>query len=125
MEPIGTASQLAEERTQRNARLLAAWNYGKPIVELAREFDLSLSWTGTLLRKLGANVPKTGRRIKCQLDDSAVVGQYESGSTVREVAVLNGMSYGKIYRLLQEVGVSRRPRGGRVVIAVRHETASS
>jgi hypothetical protein len=101
------------ERAERNARLLAGWRAGMPMVELAREFDLSLSWTGALLRKLGADVPETGRGIKCQLDESEVVGQYESGLTVREVAGLNGVSYGKIYRLLQDAGVRMRPRGGR------------
>jgi hypothetical protein len=101
------------ERAERNVRLLAAWCAGRPMVELAREFGLSLSWTVALLRKLGADVPETGRGIKCPLDESAVVGQYESGLTVREVAGLNGVSYGKIYRLLQDAGVSMRPRGGR------------
>lgn len=108
-----TASLTDAERAERNARLLAAWCAGTPMVELAREFGLSLSWTGTLLRKLGADVPETGRGIKCQLDDPEVVDQYESGLTVREVAELNGVSYGKIYRLLQDAGVSMRPRGGR------------
>ena len=102
-----------EKRAKRNAQLLAGWRAGTPMVELAREFGLSLSWTGALLRKLGADVPETGRGIKCQLDESAVVGQYESGLTVREIAWLNGVSYGKIYRLLQDAGVSMRPRGGR------------
>ncbi|WP_143050948.1 hypothetical protein [Amycolatopsis pretoriensis] len=58
------------------------------MVELAREFDLSLSWTGALLRQLGADVSKTGRGIKCQLDESTIVAQYDSGLTVRAVAEL-------------------------------------
>jgi hypothetical protein len=81
------------------------------MAELAREFGLSLNWTGALLRKLGANVPETGRGIKCLLDEDEIVEQYASGLTVRDVARLNAVSYGTIYRLLQRAGVSMRPRG--------------
>ncbi|WIY02103.1 hypothetical protein QRX60_50315 [Amycolatopsis mongoliensis] len=80
-------SLLADQRLQRNALLLSAWSSGKTIVELSREFGLSPNWTGALLRKLGADVPETGRGIKCHLDENEVVDQYESGLTIREVAV--------------------------------------
>ncbi|WP_410611393.1 helix-turn-helix domain-containing protein [Amycolatopsis sp. lyj-109] len=47
------------------------------------------------------------------MDESTVVAQYDSGLTVRAVAELNGVSYGKIYRLLQDTDVQLRPRGGK------------
>ncbi|WP_372508785.1 helix-turn-helix domain-containing protein [Amycolatopsis iheyensis] len=99
--------------SQRNARLLAARNAGTPVVELSREFGLSLSWTGALLRKLGADMPESGRGFKRQLDQQTVIDQYESGLPVREVAELNDVSYGYVYRLLRAAGIPMRPRGGK------------
>ncbi|WP_103338190.1 helix-turn-helix domain-containing protein [Amycolatopsis sp. CA-126428] len=56
-------------------------------------------------------MPTSGRGIRCDLDVDEVVAQYEAGQTVREVAAAQGVSYGKVYRLLAEAGVRMRPRG--------------
>ncbi|WP_284742807.1 helix-turn-helix domain-containing protein [Amycolatopsis sp. RTGN1] len=99
-------------RAARNRRMVRDHSAGKTVTEIARMYGLSLNWTGELLRQHGANMPTSGRGIRCDLDIDEVVCQYESGSTIREVAGLYDVSYGKVYRLLAAVGVTFRPRGG-------------
>ena len=41
--------------------------------------------------------------------------EYVAGSTVRRLAEERGMSYGTVWKLLQEARVEMRGRGGRVV----------
>ncbi len=107
------ASQAADmDREKRNRRILRDYASGQSISAISRTYELSPHWTGTLLRQLGADVPKTGRGIRIDLDTDEVAREYESGLTVRQVAALYGVSYGKIYRLLVEAGVTFRPRGG-------------
>ena len=96
---------------ERNRRMVRDHNAGKTVTVIAQTYGLSLSWTGALLRQHGADMPTSGRGIRCELDASEVVGQYEAGQTVRELAALHGVSYGKIYRLLMDAGVTMRPRG--------------
>lgn len=97
---------------ERNQAMVQAWRDGATISEISRKFGLSLNWTGTLLRQLGADLPSAGRGIKCDLDESLVVRQYKGGMTVRAIADDHDVSYGKIYRLLQAARVEMRPRGG-------------
>jgi len=42
-----------------------------------------------------------------------VAEQYASGLTIREVANIQGRSYGNIHRILSETGQPLRRRGGR------------
>jgi hypothetical protein len=98
-------------RDERNRRMVRDHNAGHSVTQIARQYGLSLSWTGELLRQHGADMPTTGRGIRCDLDVGEVIGQYEAGQTVREVAAAHGASYGKIYRLLSDAGVKFRPRG--------------
>ena len=103
---------MAERRAQRNAEILAAHNDGVPIVEIARRFGLSLSWTGALLRHhLGADVPETGRGIRCDLDAGQLAEAYNEGASIRKLAAEHEVSYGKVYRVLSAAGVTfRSPR---------------
>ena len=104
-----------ERRERRNAQILAAHGAGVPVVEIARRSGLSLSWTGALLRHhLGADVPETGRGIRCELNAGELAEAYRDGATVRALAEEHEVSYGKVYRLLKDAGVQFRPRGGRV-----------
>ncbi|WP_134733800.1 helix-turn-helix domain-containing protein [Amycolatopsis nivea] len=97
---------------ERNAQMLAAHAAGVPVVEIAQRFDLSLSWTGSLLRHhLGADVPETGRGIRCDLDEAQLAGEYRRGATVRALADAYGVSYGTVHRRLSKAGVTFRPRG--------------
>jgi transposase len=105
---------MAEGRERRNAEMLAAHGAGVPVVEIARRFGLSLSWTGALLRHhLGADMPEAGRGIRCELDEGELAEAYRKGGTVRALAEEHEVSYGKVYRLLKDAGVQFRPRGGR------------
>lgn len=99
------------DQDERNRRMVRDHNAGHSVTQIAQQYGLSLSWTGELLRQHGADMPTSGRGIRCDLDVGEVVRQYESGQTVREVAALQGVSYGKIYRLLADAGVTMRPRG--------------
>lgn len=38
--------------------------------------------------------------------------EYEAGAAIRTLATRYQFSYGRVYRLLKEQGVSLRPRGG-------------
>ncbi|WP_439376550.1 helix-turn-helix domain-containing protein [Amycolatopsis lexingtonensis] len=97
---------------ERNAQILAAHAAGVPIVEIAQRFDLSLNWTGSLLRHhLGADVPETGRGIRCDLDEAQLAEEYRRGATVRALADAHDVSYGTVYRRLKKAGVKFRPRG--------------
>ena len=97
----------------RNRQMVCDWESGQSISQIARTHGLSLNWTGALLRQLGADLPTSGRGIRCDLDVAEVVQAYEQGLTVRAVADSYGVSYGKIYRLLSAAEVTFRPRGGR------------
>ncbi|MEV7097995.1 hypothetical protein AB0M80_34620 [Amycolatopsis sp. NPDC051045] len=98
-------------RDERNRRMVRDHSTGQTVTEIARKYGLSVSWTGPLLRQHGADMPTTGRGIRCELDVGEVVRQYESGQTVRELAALHGVAYGKIFGLLLDAGVTMRPRG--------------
>jgi transposase len=43
---------------------------------------------------------------------AAVAKKYAVGDSVREIAEAIGRSYGFVHRLLEETGVTLRPRGG-------------
>ncbi|MEV6033591.1 helix-turn-helix domain-containing protein [Nonomuraea sp. NPDC052116] len=43
---------------------------------------------------------------------AAVAERYAAGDSVREIAEAIGRSYGFVHRLLEEAGVTLRPRGG-------------
>jgi len=102
----------ALRRAERNRRMVRDWENGTPVTQIARRYGLSLSWTGALLRQNGADLPKIGRGIKRELDTDRVIAEYLDGATVRELADAHHVSYGKIYRLLQQHRVPMRPRGG-------------
>lgn len=103
----------ADRRTDRNRRMVQDWQNGASITQIAQQYGLSLNWTGSLLRQNGADLPTIGRGIKRDLDSEEVVTSYLDGATVREIADAHDVSYGKIYRLLQQHRVPMRPRGGR------------
>lgn len=102
----------ATRRADRNRRMVRDWENGATVTQIARRYDLSLSWTGVLLRRNGADLPKAGRGIKRELDSDEVIADYLDGATVRALAETHAVSYGKIYRLLQQHHVPMRPRGG-------------
>ncbi|WP_328618215.1 helix-turn-helix domain-containing protein [Amycolatopsis sp. NBC_00355] len=102
----------ASRRAERNRRMVEDWEGGATITQIAHRYGLSLSWTGMLLRLNGAALPKTGRGIKRDLDTEQVSAEYLDGATIRTIADDHGVSYGKIYRLLQQHHVPMRPRGG-------------
>jgi transposase len=103
----------AARRTDRNRRMVLDWQNGATITQIAQQYGLSLNWTGSLLRQNGADLPTVGRGIKRDLDSEEIVASYLDGATVREIADAHEVSYGKIYRLLQQNRVPMRPRGGR------------
>lgn len=106
-------AQDAVRRGERNRRMVRDWENGATVTQIARRYHLSLSWTGVLLRQNGADLPKTGRGIKRELDADEVIADYLDGATVRALADAHDVSYGKIYRLLQQHRVPMRPRGGK------------
>jgi hypothetical protein len=61
------------------------------------------------------NVKKGQRVIGAARDKLtvAVVGEYEKGRSIRNLAEWLGRSYGFVHRLLSESGVTLRGRGGR------------
>ncbi|WP_410631407.1 helix-turn-helix domain-containing protein [Amycolatopsis sp. cmx-4-83] len=103
----------AAGRSDRNRRMVQDWENGATVTQIARRYRLSLSWTGVLLRRNGADLPRTGRGIKRELDTDEVIADYLDGATVRALADAHDVSYGKIYRLLQQHRVPMRPRGGK------------
>ncbi|MFJ9780184.1 helix-turn-helix domain-containing protein [Amycolatopsis sp. NPDC101161] len=100
-------------RAERNRRMVEDWRSGASIAQIAQRYGLSPNWTGALLRRNGADLPETGRGFKLDLDADRIVTAYLDGATVREIADAHEVSYGKVYRLLQQHRVPMRPRGGR------------
>lgn len=98
---------------KRNEAMVRAWRAGATVTEISREFGLTLGWTGRVLRRNGANLSSKGRGIKKLLDATKVVDDYLAGAPIREIATKLDVSYGKIYRLLQEEKVPMRPRSKR------------
>jgi Mor family transcriptional regulator len=111
-ETVVSGGRTTRTTTERNARMLAAHRKGVPIVEIARRFGLSLSWTSALLRHhLGADVPEAGRGIRHDMDVGELAEEYRGGATIRALADAHKVSYGKVYRLLRDARVEFRPRG--------------
>jgi hypothetical protein len=112
-ETVVSGGRTTRTTAARNAMMLAAHRNGMPPVQIARRFGLSLSWTCALLRHhLGADVPKTGRGIRRDMDVGELADEYRDGATIRALADAHDASYGKVYRLLKDAGVNFRPRGG-------------
>lgn len=43
---------------------------------------------------------------------TAVIGHYDEGDSIRDIAAKTGRSYGFVHRVLAESGATMRPRGG-------------
>lgn len=99
----------------RNREMLRAWQDGMPIVDIARSNNLSLSWTGRLLRQSGAQLPDFRQGVRrVDLDADQIAWEYQDGASIRALAAGHGAAYGTIYRLLQgHPEVTLRQHGGR------------
>ncbi|WP_284745088.1 helix-turn-helix domain-containing protein [Amycolatopsis sp. RTGN1] len=96
----------------RNAAMVEAVNGGESYSEVATRFDLSLSWTGTVLRASGAAPPAHGKGFRVELDFAPYVLGYDAGGTVRELAEAAATTYSTMRRGLLRAGCELRPRGG-------------
>lgn len=105
-----------EERDDRNVAMLRAWDAGHSVTEIAKRFELSLSWTGIVLRELGAEMPPIRKGVKRTDVDPLVddlVDEYVVGEmTIRAIAEKHSLTYSTVYRRLIDAGVELRPRGG-------------
>lgn len=101
-----------DELELRNAAMVEAVNDGESYSEIATRFDLSLSWTGAILRASGAPSPDHGKGVRVELDFAPYVLGYYAGGTVRELAEAAATTYSTMRRGLLRAGCQLRPRGG-------------
>jgi Mor family transcriptional regulator len=102
------------QRTEtRNLAMLQTWQAGAPIVAIAEEYGLSLSWTGRILRQTGAQLPEIRRGVKrADLDADRIASEYRAGASIRRLADEHHTSYGTVYRTLRQACVPLRRHGG-------------
>jgi hypothetical protein len=101
-----------DELELRNTAMVNAANDGDSYSEIATRFDLSLNWTGEILRASGAPSPDHGKGFRVALDFTPYVLGYYAGGTVRELAEAAATTYSTMRRGLLHAGCELRRRGG-------------
>ncbi|MFF0144655.1 hypothetical protein ATK36_3164 [Amycolatopsis sulphurea] len=103
-------------RAARNIAMMEAWRAGESLTEIAQRAGLSLSWTGRLLRQLGAELPDQRQGVKRKdLDEAAIIREYQDGASMLALADRHHATYWSVRRLLQKRGVQIRSHCGQNV----------
>ena len=100
---------------ERNAAMLRDYRSGITQTDIAKNYGLSLSWTGRLLRDSGATMPPMRRGVRrADLDESKIVRDYRNrGLSIAAIAKHHRAGYGTIRRVLLGRRVKLRPRSSR------------
>lgn len=115
---------LDERMTERNIRIVAEVEAGRPVEEIAKELGLRAAWVSTIVREAKI-CPPLRRRWDADATDernALIATRVSEGRSFPEIAEEVGLSKGYVRRLATEMGVyepkpreaSGRPRAPRV-----------
>jgi len=102
---IGGFMSNKEERMNRNKSIIEDYKNGKPILEIAREYNLSETMCYKILK--GTQEPPRyfeKKRKRLTTRNEQIVKQYKGGMTARELAKMYGISMQRIYAILHSNG---------------------
>lgn len=94
-----------EERMNRNKSIIEDYKNGKPILEIAREYNLSETMCYKILK--GTQEPPRyfeKKRKRLTTRNEQIVKQYKGGMTARELGKMYGISMQRIYAILHSNG---------------------
>ena len=102
---IGGFMSNKEERMNRNKSIIEDYKNGKPILEIAREYNLSETMCYKILK--GTQEPPRyfeKKRKRLTTRNEQIVKQYKGGMTARELGKMYGISMQRIYAILHSSG---------------------
>ncbi|MDX3239758.1 helix-turn-helix domain-containing protein [Streptomyces sp. ME03-5709C] len=105
------------ERTAKARELREVYEQGGiSIRDLAKRHGLPYQFTRDLLHEAGVPGRRYGETLKGEARSrkaGVLAGQYMAGFSIRALAEVHGMSYGRARKLLLEMGIRLRGKGGR------------
>lgn len=97
----------------QRARLIAGYESGASLAELAAPFGRNPSVIRRVLLKAGVQLRPTGRRPLAIGEEAKIAREYVAGLTTIELGERYGVSRDTITRILRAQSVKLRPRGPR------------
>ena len=97
----------------REDELIAAYEGGATIVDLAARFDCSRTTVADVLRERGVGLRARGPRSPLDGREAEVVAAYEAGATVRELVGRFDANQRTVRKVLADADVAMRPPGRR------------
>lgn len=111
-----------EERMNRNKSIIEDYKNGKPILEIAREYNLSETMCYKILKgtqELPRYFEKKRKRLTTR--NEQIVKQYKGGMTARELGKMYGISMQRIYAILHSSGEYESQKYNHIETALKKE----
>lgn len=111
-----------EERMNRNKSIIEDYKNGKPILEIAREYNLSETMCYKILK--GTQEPPRyfeKKRKRLTTRNEQIVKQYKGGMTARELGKMYGISMQRIYAILHSSGEYESQKYNHIETALKKE----
>jgi Mor family transcriptional regulator len=119
---IGGFMSNKEERMNRNKSINEDYKNGKPILEIAREYNLSETMCYKILK--GTQEPPRyfeKKRKRLTTRNEQIVKQYKGGMTARELGKMYGISMQRIYAILHSSGEYESQKYNHIETALKKE----
>jgi Mor family transcriptional regulator len=119
---IGGFMSNKEERMNRNKSIIEDYKNGKPILEIAREYNLSETMCYKILK--GTQEPPRyfeKKRKRLTTRNEQIVKQYKGGMTARELGKMYGISMQRIYAILHSSGEYESQKYNHIETALKKE----
>jgi Mor family transcriptional regulator len=119
---IGGFMSNKEERMNRNKSIIEDYKNGKPILEIAREYNLSETMCYKILK--GTQEPPRyfeKKRKRLTTRNEQIVKQYKGGMTARELGKMYGISMQRIYAILHSSGEHESQKYNHIETALKKE----
>jgi Mor family transcriptional regulator len=119
---IGGFMSNKEERMNRNKSIIEDYKNGKPILEIAREYNLSETMCYKILK--GTQEPPLyfeKKRKRLTTRNEQIVKQYKGGMTARELGKMYGISMQRIYAILHSSGEYESQKYNHIETALKKE----
>jgi Mor family transcriptional regulator len=119
---IGGFMSNKEERMNRNKSIIEDYKNRKPILEIAREYNLSETMCYKILK--GTQEPPRyfeKKRKRLTTRNEQIVKQYKGGMTARELGKMYGISMQRIYAILHSSGEYESQKYNHIETALKKE----
>jgi Mor family transcriptional regulator len=119
---IGGFMSNKEERMNRNKSIIEDYKNGKPILEIAREYNLSETMCYKILKDT-QEPPRyfEKKRKRLTTRNEQIVKQYKGGMTARELGKMYGISMQRIYAILHSSGEYESQKYNHIETALKKE----